>query len=578
MRKFNTLLLSIFLSVTAFAQSADQPPSFSESYLPTPEKIELSTPDLNALFAEAEKFEREEGRTMNGKIIYQDLNPEQHGTWSTLADGSSMWRLHLRAEEAMSVSVYFSSFHLPVGSSLWIYNADKTYFEGPIDHSENNDHGLFVTNDMWGEDIILEYHQPVSVIGDPQLEINGLGYFFRYVYPPYELVAERGGSQPCEVDVNCPEGEHWQFQRDAVVRMRITDSGATFLCSGVMVNTTAMDCRQYLLSALHCADGVSDSDLLLLQVRFNYERPWADIDDDGFPEWEECGTGGFSSAHNRTGVFRLADSNDNGGGGFSGSDFLLLEVEDEIQEAWTPYFAGWDATGAGSATGVGIHHPAGDIKKISTYTSSLQSVWLGAPGSHWEVEWVETVTDHGVTEGGSSGSPIFNSDKLIVGTLSAGLSACENGGAGNGTGPNEPDYYGKMNYHWSNNPNTDDQKLREWLDPIGAESGNYTEVVFGSYKNDDGLCDPSVSVEEQAQPDEIVISPNPTTGQIMVRVVSMLQAQSIVIYDMTGKEVLNEQLNGPVTTYDLSFLPAGSYYASVMVGQKRGTTQKIVKY
>ena len=571
-------MLGLLVSSSFIAQGTTAPPSFSEGYLPSMEKIELSTPDMNDLFAEADKFEQEEGRTMNGKIIYENFSPTTHGNWSTLSDGSSIWRLQLHAQDAMSVAAYFSNFHLPIGSSLWIYNSDKTYFEGPIDHIENNDHGLYVTNDMWGEDIVLEYHQPVNVVGEPKLEINGLGYFFRYVYPPAALMAERGGSQACEVNVNCPEGEHWQFQRDAVVRIRITDSGVTFLCSGSMVNTTALDCRQYLLSALHCADGVSDSDLLLLQVRFNYERPWADIDEDGQPEWEECGTGGFSSAHNRTGVFRLADSNDNGGGGFSGSDFILLEVEDEIQAAWTPYFAGWDASGGGSATGVGIHHPAGDIKKISTYTSSLQSVWLGAPGSHWEVEWVETTTNHGVTEGGSSGSPIFNSDKLVVGTLSAGLSACENGGAGNGTGPNEPDYYGKMDYHWSNNPNPEDEKLKEWLDPVGAQSGTYTEVLFGSYLNENGSCDPSVGVQEQVQMDEVVISPNPTTGNVMVRLVGLMNADRIIIFDLTGKEVLNERLSGPVSSIDLSLLPAGSYYASVIIENRRGVTQKIMKY
>ena len=177
---------------------------------------------------------------------------------------------------------------------------------------------------------------------------------------------------------------------------------------------------------------------------YNYERP-------------ECGEGNGLLNRRRTGVIRLADSDDIQGNNFDGSDFLLVEVEDEIPSNWDVYYAGWDASGSGSGSGVGIHHPSGDVKKVSTYTQNTSSISLGAFGSHWRVYWVETVTDHGVTEGGSSGSHLFNEEGLSIGTLSAGLSACSNGGAGAGTGPNQPDYYGKMSYHWDDNPNPADE-------------------------------------------------------------------------------------------------------------------------
>ena len=47
-----------------------------------------------------------------------------------------------------------------------------------------------------------------------------------------------------------------------------------------------------------------------------------------------------------------------------------------------------------------------------------------------------TSNGHGVTEGGSSGSPIFNQSKRIVGQLSGGSSTCNS--------PNYSDLYGKM--------------------------------------------------------------------------------------------------------------------------------------
>ena len=55
-------------------------------------------------------------------------------------------------------------------------------------------------------------------------------------------------------------------------------------------------------------------------------------------------------------------------------------------------------------SGVGIHHPDGSAKKISTYTSNLSSTTYngGAFNAHWNVYWTSTTNGHGVTEGGSS--------------------------------------------------------------------------------------------------------------------------------------------------------------------------------
>ena len=162
----------------------------------------------------------------------------------------------------------------------------------------------------------------------------------------------------------------------------LRSGGAVPLCSGAMVNTTALDCRRYMLTALHCASEVTDEEFTLFKVYFNYERP-------------ECGDGNGLLNRRRTGVLRLADSDDIQGSNFQGSDFLLVEIEDAIPTSWPVYYAGWDASGSGSGAGVGIHHPSGDTKKISTFTQNTSSISLGAFGSHWRVSWVDTETDHG---------------------------------------------------------------------------------------------------------------------------------------------------------------------------------------
>ena len=143
----------------------------------------------------------------------------------------------------------------------------------------------------------------------------------------------------------------------AVVKLSIPATGGVGLCSGTLMNNTSYDCRKFVLTAMHCTESSVASDFAQVVVRFNYQK-------------SACGTGISASAQQKTGTTRLADSND--GGGASGSDFCLLEMTQAIPTTWPVYYAGWNAnTSAPTASTSGwkaicIHHPAGDVKKIST--------------------------------------------------------------------------------------------------------------------------------------------------------------------------------------------------------------------
>jgi hypothetical protein len=567
MKKLLLLAAAALPFLSALAQS---PASFELNTVAPPHVREVpgfSSDYLNDL---AYFYMSEEGRDLTGLVREDAFDFFTYATYTETHNGTGIWRLQFHSDNAQALMVYFNDFHLPEGASMYIYNEDGSYFEGPIDHSENNAHKQFVTNDIFGEDIVLEYVQPAGVVGSPSLMVRGIGYIFRYA--ERQEANNRGNSDPCQVDVACPEAEPWDCQIDSVVRLRITDSGQIFVCSGVMVNTTARDCRQYLLSALHCTEGVSTSDLGLLQVRFDYNR-------------QNCGTGGGLGSRNRTGVLFLADSND--GVGNSGSDFVLYEVEDEIPLDWDPYYAGWDATGVGSVWGAGIHHPAGDVKKISFYTTALTSQWWGAPGSHWGVRWSETESGWGVTEGGSSGSPIYNSNGLIVGTLTGGLSACEAGGAGPGTGPTQLDYYGKMSHHWELNPNVAAEKLRVWLDPLGSgpnATETPTKVMHGAYRSEGALpcgvagqCD-AVSIDEELELSQrFTVSPNPTSGDVFIRTDASVSLSLIRLYDSQGR-MIEEMLNPTaVSRFDVSRYEGGVYYVYIETVDGKGQTQRVVK-
>jgi len=142
-----------------------------------------------------------------------------------------------------------------------------------------------------------------------------------------------------------------------------------------------------------------------------------------------------------------------------GSDFYLVRLNNKIPSAYNAFYCGWDRSNNPSVSGVGIHHPEGDIKKISTYTEQLTSgSWQSTPGTHWIVKWSATQNGFGVTERGSSGSAIFSSGGLVTGTLTGGESSCTN--------TNGADYYGKISFSWESNGTADSMQLKPWLDPL----------------------------------------------------------------------------------------------------------------
>jgi PKD repeat protein len=145
----------------------------------------------------------------------------------------------------------------------------------------------------------------------------------------------------------------------------------------------------------------------------------------------------------------------------AGSDFDLVEFNNSIPDYYDVYYNGWNRTNSNedAESGVGIHHPAGDIKKISTYDFPLQSsnFWNGLP-THWQLFWAETVNGKSIMQGGSSGSPVFDSNGLIMGDLTGGY-------ASNSCETPSPAYYGKFYYSWDQNGTTSSSQLKPWLDP-----------------------------------------------------------------------------------------------------------------
>ncbi|MEA3447538.1 MAG: T9SS type A sorting domain-containing protein [Bacteroidota bacterium] len=487
--KAHVIILSVIVwlfvcNVEALSQISygGKPWSYSQKHLKTEiDHIQLRSPDVNKLLQEAITGDAHGQPPKVGRFIDVDINMDNAGSWAMLEDGRRLWRLQITSKNAQALSLIYESFDLPKGSQLYIYSPDKIQTIGAFNHKNNANGGDFATEMIYGESLILEYISPHTkqVEGMPQknfsneaeISIKHVNYVFRYAPDPYREVKNFGSSGSCNVNVNCSEGDDWQQQKKGVARILFNDGTYSYYCTGSLVNNTYENGTPYFLSAYHCGGDVNTGYYDSWTYYFNYES-------------SGCSNGTSEPSSNTITGCDFVSSGPMDGG----SDFLLVELNQTPPSNYNVVYNGWDRSTTSSGNGVSIHHPSGDIKKISTYTSSLQSATYnggestGATNACWRVYWTATTNGHGITEGGSSGSPIFKSNGLVMGTLSGGTSGCEN--------TNGWDLYGKFSYHWNSNGSTNTDKLEPWLDPAntGTVSLNFydpnnTTVTAGFTSN-----------------------------------------------------------------------------------------------
>jgi PKD repeat protein len=377
-----------------------------------------------------------------------NLNMQNSGRWLYMADGSKLWQLKIKAPGAKALGVYYNQFWLPEQSKLYLYNEDRTQVIGAFTASNNHPSGLFATELIKGDVVVLEYFQPASVTVPATFNIHEVAYVYRGAENLSGNNARGfGDSGSCQVNVNCSEGNNWANQKRSVLRIFLKVGSSYGWCTGALINNTAQDCTPYVLTADHCGSGSSAADRNQWIFYFNYQAPGC----------TNPTSQGSLASQTMTGCTYKASS---GGGSSTGSDFYLIQLNNNVPTNYNPFFAGWNRTTAGSSSGVGIHHPSGDIKKISTYNSPVTAISIDGIGyTHWLVRFVQTANGYSVPEEGSSGSPLFNSSGLIIGDLTGvtGIGGCSN--------PTDQLIYGRIWYSWDKNGTTATRRLKDWLDP-----------------------------------------------------------------------------------------------------------------
>ena len=557
-------IVCIFIfSITVEAQISEGgvPRSFNANKLSEIyHEVIVSPPDMGNVINEDLENDQQGKPRRFAKLLPVDINPDNAGTWEFLEDGSRIWRLRLHSVNAMALCPYFNDFFLPEGAKLFLYDDFKQKVIGAFTEKNNQSSRLFTTSLILGDAFTIELFIPGEQKNSTQnendetlfLHLSDIGYAYRDV-PNYD--SSKGiNSDWCEVNVNCsPEGDNWQNQKNGVVRIRIKVSGGNYWCTGSLVNNARFDLTPYVLTADHCAHQLGHyataDDLSQWVFTFNYESPNCQ---NLTPEVKTL-----------TGAVKIAQG---GYKGQTGSDFYFLLLNDNVPVDYNVFYSGWSAQDLSSETGVTIHHPGGDIKKISTYIEPLLSTgWQNNNlQSHWEVVWSETINGWGVTEGGSSGSPIYNSEGLLIGTLTGGYAACDNFGI---YGPEEPDYYGKFSYHWESNGTVDTAQLKPWLDPENTGINFLSGTI---------LSTPSIKTTKK---NDVFIYPNPAEDFVYLKFINFEPLKfKIDLVDLLGKPVKNFSFNnaGNNSVIDISGFKPGIYFIKISYDQQE-IVKRIVK-
>ncbi|OFY08491.1 MAG: hypothetical protein A2W93_01335 [Bacteroidetes bacterium GWF2_43_63] len=433
-----SILLIIIWAFPVYAQISHggSPRSFdlkqeikANATVPVFQMIEVNVDSLRADDAVNDPLKERPWRF--GENMYVDIDVKSDGNMIQMPNGDKIYRVSIYSPEAVSINLTFDHYNLPAGAELFVYSSDQQEVLGSFTAQNNQADGIFATALVKGDLITVEYFEPATVAFPGEVHLYRVTHGYRGIK---DFTKSFGSSGTCNVNVACPGGVGWENEINSVCMLV---SGGSGFCTGSLVNNTANDGTPYILTADHCY-----SDPTSWVFYFNWQSA-------------TCSNPGTSPAYDQVSGSVLKARN-------AASDFCLVQMNSVPPASYDVFYAGWNrATDASiSGTSFGIHHPSADIKKISWTTIALTTTtYLQTPipgdGSHFRVtSWADGTT----TEGGSSGSPLFDSNHRIVGQLHGGYAAC-----GNTTS----DWYGRLSVSWTGG-GTSATRLSNWLDPMGT--------------------------------------------------------------------------------------------------------------
>jgi hypothetical protein len=384
-----------------------------------------------------------------GELFDVSINRNNNGTWTAIDNGDSLWQMQINSNTGTYMMLIFDDFYLPQGTKLFVYSANRTQVLGAFTEDNNVPSRKFTTSPLKTNSLIIEYYKPYYVIEQPKLNLKSVGLIDKSLTDILEIETGFGTSASCMINAMCPQYDNWCDQRRSVALIIIVSPEKKTLgyCTGSLLTNEKRDGKPFFLTAFHCVDCIVN-DLFISQSEkdaiqnwlfiFNYQSPNCDN-----PATEPTLTYSISGATYLRGENKK-----------KGTDYALLLLNNKPPKDYNAYYNGWsndkdDMTNTGAC----IHHPLGDIKKISEWEKVVSEKL-----DFWKVKYTA-----GSAQGGSSGSPLFNSSGYVVGQY----------GQWSGTPCQSSfrSFFGRFDKSWHN------YGLSWELNPNGTHSGNQHYII-----------------------------------------------------------------------------------------------------
>ncbi|MCO5247831.1 MAG: serine protease [Chitinophagales bacterium] len=353
--------------------------------------------------------------------------------------------LKVVAKDALNISLEFGNFYLSENAILAIYNEKE--LTDSITSKENNENNIWATRVYQGNTLNIVLKTPLYENEVSKISISKVNFGYKEYGTKY---GEVGSSGACQINVNCPLGNGWNNEKNSVA---LIVANGTVWCTGALVMNTCGTNIPYLLTANHCLQAGNEVNWVF-QFQF-----WSSTCTPNSGWTEDIQFNGCKLRANNT-----------------SSDFALLELNQTPPTNSGINYAGWSRSTTPANNATAIHHPSGDLMKISRANNPVVvASAFGTTNQHWRADWSpqnngagQTVTP--VTEGGSSGSPLFDQNHRIVGQLHGGPSYCN--------GSQLWDFYGRFDLSWTGG-GTNSTRLSNWLDSDnkGVLTTNTTNVA-----------------------------------------------------------------------------------------------------
>lgn len=394
----------------------------------------------------------------------------QQFRWTPTASGGQVAAISFSAEGAHGLRLGVVARQLPLGAVLRVYRQADTGTVFQISGQEvlqriqrnvqagdtSLDGQTWWTPDMGSDEVTLELDLPAGAsLSALEIAVPRVSHIFENLSIPTEeeLSTKINESAWCQLDASCYEA--YANQRNAVARMIFTSGANTYACTGTLLNDTQSSGTPYFLTANHCIS--TQAEASTLQTDWFYRAAVCDNR-----------TLSSTTAKRLNGATLLYAA--------SATDTALLKLNDAPPAG--AYFAGWDAST--QTTGlpvVGLHHPRGDLLKVSlgtlnslsscTASSGTEFQCSGTTGNYYRVNWSQ-----GTTEGGSSGSALFKGGTHVIGTLYGGSASC--------SAIASPEFYGRFDVAYN-------AALKNWLSPVAPPVTSGSRVPVYRFYNIAGL-------------------------------------------------------------------------------------------